>query len=91
MPPTSNTAASTGEALIYATLSEILQDVFDDDSLTASPTLTAAQVEGWDSMGNVRFFLSIEQEFGLRFNASEISGIKNIGELVSLLEQKAVR
>jgi acyl carrier protein len=75
-------------ASIYATLTEILRDTFDNDDLVASPTLTAAQVEGWDSMGNVRLFLSIEQEFGVRFNASEIGGIKNVGELVALLQHK---
>ena len=73
---------------IYATLTDILCDTFDNDDLVATPTMTAAQVEGWDSMGNVRLFLSIEQEFGVRFNASEISGIKNVGELVSLIQQK---
>jgi acyl carrier protein len=73
---------------LYATLTDILRDTFDNDDLVATPTMTAAQVEGWDSMGNVRLFLSIEQEFGVRFNASEIGGIKNVGELVTLLQQK---
>ena len=80
--------ATNDASSIYAALTEILRDTFDNDNLIATPTLTAAQVEGWDSMGNVRLFLSIEQDFGVRFNASEISGIKNVGELVSLLEQK---
>lgn len=85
------TTAPTDAASIYATLSEILRDTFDNDDLVATPTMTAAQVEGWDSMGNVRLFLSIEQEFGVRFNASEIGGIKNVGELVALLQQKTGR
>jgi acyl carrier protein len=86
------TSASISDAAsIYATLTEILRDTFDDDDLVATPTMTAAQVEGWDSMGNVRLFLSIEQEFGVRFNASEIGGIKNVGELVALLQQKTGR
>jgi acyl carrier protein len=76
---------------IYARLTEILRDVFEDDDLEALPGLNAAQVEGWDSMGNVRLFLAIEQEFRVRFNASEISGVKNLGELVTLILQKAVR
>lgn len=78
----------TNASSIYATLTEILRDTFDNDDLEATPALTAAQVEGWDSMGNVRLFLSIEQEFQVRFNASEISGIKNVGELVTLLQKK---
>lgn len=81
----------TSSSSIYATLSEIMRDTFDNDDLVASPDMTAAQIEGWDSMGNVRLFLSIEQEFGVRFNASEISGIKNVGELVSLLQQKSAK
>lgn len=76
---------------LYATLTEILQDTFDNDDLLATPALTAAQVEGWDSMGNVRFFLAIEQEFGVRFNASEISSIKNLGDLAGMLEHKQAR
>ncbi len=75
-------------AQIYAALTEILRDVFDDDAIVASPGLTAAQVEGWDSMGNVRFFLAIEQEFKVRFGASEIGGVKNIGELALLIAKK---
>jgi acyl carrier protein len=80
--------ASSNASSIYAVLTEILRDIFDNDDLVATPTMTAAQVEGWDSMGNVRLFLSIEQEFGVRFNASEIGGIKNVGELVALIQQK---
>ena len=76
---------------LYATLTEILQDTFDIDDLVATPELTAAHVEGWDSMGNVRFFLAIEQEFGVRFNASEISSIKNLGDLAGMLEHKQAR
>lgn len=84
-------ASANDSSSIYAALTEILRDTFDNDDLVAVPTMTAAQVEGWDSMGNVRLFLSVEQEFGVRFNASEISGIKNLGELVALLQQKIAR
>ena len=73
---------------IASLLTEILRDVFDNDEVTATPGLTAADVEGWDSMGNVRLFLSIEQEFGVRFSAGEIGAIKNIGELIALIEKK---
>lgn len=73
---------------IASQLTEILRDVFDNDDVTATPTLTAADVEGWDSMGNVRLFLAIEQEFGVRFSAGEIGAIKNVGELITLIDKK---
>ncbi len=66
----------------------MLRDVFDDDSLEARLDLDASQVDGWDSMGNVRFFLAIEQAFGVRFGAGEIGEIHNLGELVVALQDK---
>jgi acyl carrier protein len=75
-------------AATYAQLTEILREVFDDSSIVATGALTASQVEGWDSMGNVQFFLAIEQEFKIRFSASEIGGIKNVGELAALIGKK---
>lgn len=73
---------------IYAELGAIIRDVFDDDSIEVGPELTAADVEGWDSMGNVSLFLAIEQSLGVRFGAGEISEIRNVGELVTLVARK---
>ena len=73
---------------ILAQLSPIFQDVFDDDSLVATADLAANKVKGWDSLNNVRLFLAIEQEFGVRFSAPEMSGLKNVGELSDLIARK---
>ncbi|MBU6259772.1 MAG: acyl carrier protein [Burkholderiales bacterium] len=73
---------------IYAQLTGILREVFDDEALVATPQLHAAAVDGWDSMGNVRLILAIEQEWGLRFRAGEIGGLANLGELVELIQRR---
>jgi acyl carrier protein len=73
---------------IFEELTEILRDVFDNDTVVATPELTAAQVEGWDSLGNVRLFLTIEGAFRVRFSAGEISSIKNVNELALTIAQK---
>jgi acyl carrier protein len=73
---------------IYAQLTEALRDVFDNDELVAHPELRAADVDGWDSMGNVRLLLAIEQALGVRFGAGEIGDIKNVGELSELIYRK---
>ena len=70
------------------TLTDILRDVFDNDDLVATPALQAADVEGWDSMGNVRLFLAVEQKFGVRFRTGEINDIQNLGELAVAIERK---
>jgi len=74
---------------IYATLSEIMQDVFDDDDIVAKPELTAKDVEGWDSLSNLRFILSVEKEFGVKFTAAEIGKLANVGELAAMIAARA--
>lgn len=76
---------------IYSGLTDVLRDVFDNDDVVAVPELTAAQVEGWDSLGNLRVFLAIEGAFGVRFSAGEMSTIRNVGELAQVIAAKRAR
>lgn len=69
-------------------LTIVIREVFDDDSLQVTKSMTSSDVDGWDSLGNVRLFLSIEQEFAVRFSAGEITAIKNVGDLVNAIEAK---
>lgn len=73
---------------IYGRLTQILRDVFDDDSLIAVPELTADKVAGWDSFAHLRLIFAVETSFGVKFAASQISGLKNLGELAQLIESK---
>ena len=74
---------------VYQRLSTVLQEVFEDDELEATPDLTASDVEGWDSLKHIRLVLSVEKAFHISFSASEIGNLKNIGELASLIDAKA--
>jgi acyl carrier protein len=74
---------------IYARLTPLFHDLFDDPELILSPTLTAKDVDGWDSLNHVRLVLSVQKAFGVKFSASEISKLGNVGELVELIEVKS--
>jgi acyl carrier protein len=76
---------STG---IYLKLTEILREVFGDESLTATPTLTAKDVPGWDSLRNIRLMLTIEKAYRVRFSATEIGKLQNVADLVHLVQAK---
>jgi len=73
---------------IYEKLTAVMHDVFDDDALVLSPGLTAAEVDGWDSLTHIRLMLSIEKAFAVRFSASEVGKLKNVGELANLIAAK---
>ena len=48
---------------ITAKITELMEDIFDEDDLTYSDALTAADIEEWDSLSNIRFVVGIEKEF----------------------------
>ena len=81
------TALNTAQ-FITDNLTPIFCDVFDDDELVISEVTTAQDVEGWDSLANIRIMVSIEKAFGVRFTAAEISNLKNIGALAELVLKK---
>jgi acyl carrier protein len=45
-------------------------------------------VPGWDSLANVELMVEVEQSFGIRFRTGEVAGLKNVGELVSLIARR---
>jgi acyl carrier protein len=76
------------EPQIYARLSEIFSDVFDEDSINVSPTLSAKDVDGWDSLTHIRLILTIEKAFKIKFSTSEIGKLENVGDLVKLIKAR---
>lgn len=73
---------------IVTTLQEIFVDIFDDESITVSETLTADDVEGWDSLNHINLISAIEKAFKVKFALGELQDMKNVGVLISLLEEK---
>jgi acyl carrier protein len=77
------------EPQVYARLSEIFKDVFDDDSIQLAPALSAKDVDGWDSLAHIRLILTIEKAFKIKFSTSEIGKLENVGNLVALIQSRA--
>jgi acyl carrier protein len=73
---------------IYEKLTGIFHNVFDDDSIAVTPGLTASDVDEWDSLSHIRLVLTVEKAFGIKFSASEIGKLKNVGEFVDLIQAK---
>jgi acyl carrier protein len=69
-------------------LQNVFRDVFDDESILIRRELTAKDVENWDSLSHVSMLAAVEKEFGFRFNLAEVRGLKNVGELLDLIQKK---
>jgi acyl carrier protein len=69
-------------------ITPIFHDVFDDEDIVLSPESTAADIAEWDSLNHIRLVLSVEKHFGIRFSASEIGGLANVGDFARLVQSK---
>lgn len=69
-------------------LQDVFRNIFEDDSLLISRDTTAQDIESWDSVQNVTLMLEVETEFGVRFSTSEMAYLKNVGDLVDLIDKK---
>jgi acyl carrier protein len=76
------------QAAIYATLTEVFRDVFDDD-IELRPDLSASEVDGWDSLTHIRLMLTVEKAFHVKFSTSDLGALKDVGDLVRLIEKRA--
>ena len=76
---------------IIASLTPVFQDVLDAPDLHLTPTTSAGDVSGWDSVAHITLVVAIEQRFGIRFNTAEIEEMRNVGDLARLIAQKVGR
>ncbi len=74
---------------IKTKLTEIFRDVFDNDDIEISDTTTADDIEEWDSLEHITLIAAVEKAFRMRFTMKEVSSMKNVGEMMTILEERA--
>lgn len=77
-----------GVPVTMAQLSEVMRDVFDDDSIEPTEAMTARDVEGWDSLTHIRLIVSVENKFKVKFTTTEVEKLKNVGDLLKAINSK---
>jgi len=69
-------------------LQPIFQDIFEDDELSITAESNADTVEDWDSLAHITLIVAIEQEFEIKFALGELEAMKNVGDMVELMQIK---
>lgn len=76
------------EEKIYEILNEIFQDVFDDEDIVVDAETNSDTIEDWDSLEHINLVVAIEKAFGLKFSMDEVTGMKNVGEMVEIIKAR---
>ncbi len=73
---------------ILQQLQPIFQDVLDQPDLVLTPASNASTVEDWDSLAHVNIVTAVERHFKIRFALGELQELKNVGDMVDLIQKK---
>ena len=76
------------KAEIFSKLHEIFLDVFDLDELELTDETSATDIEEWDSLSHIQLIVAIEKAFGIKFTSLEIMKWRNVGEMVTSMQEK---
>jgi acyl carrier protein len=68
---------------VLTKLTAIFRDVFDDDRIALAPEMTARDVDGWDSVANIRLMVTIEDQFRIKFEIGDFQDFRNVGDLAA--------
>ena len=88
--PSLRLQAETGEMMdkILEELQPIFQDVLDQPDLVITPQSNAQTVEDWDSLAHVNLVTAIEKHFKVKFALGELQELKDVGDMVTLIQRK---
>jgi acyl carrier protein len=71
-------------------LEPIFRSVVDPD-LVLREELDASKVPLWDSLNHIILMVEIEMQLGVALTTDELAHLRNVGDMVTLLQQKQVR
>jgi acyl carrier protein len=73
---------------ISSEVENIFKVVFNDNDLVISDSTDSNDIEDWDSLEHINLIVAMEKRFNLKFNISEVSELKNVGEMINLIQRK---
>ncbi|HTC21477.1 MAG TPA: acyl carrier protein [bacterium] len=76
---------------ILERLTKVIIQVLGDDQIVLTTGTSAEDVTGWDSFNHINIIVGAELEFGVKFNASELEDLKNVGDFVALIEKRLAK
>ncbi len=71
---------------ILEKLKPIFQLIFVDKELILNENSDSKSIANWDSLANVKLLVTVEKVLELRFRTSDITGLADVGELISVIQ-----
>ena len=70
------------DSTIYEKLNNIFRNIFDDERIDVNESLSALDIDDWDSLANISIVVAVEKDFGVKFSMSDVVEFKCVGDMV---------
>jgi len=74
---------------VLAELQPIFREALDSPELTVTRSSNALNTPNWDSLAHIELIEMVESHFKVRFGLGELQDLKEVGDLVDLIIEKA--
>lgn len=69
-------------------IENVFRTVLKNKTIELSDSTTAADVPGWDSITHLELIIEVEKEFGIEISGFDVMNLKNVGDLIKLVQRK---
>ena len=73
---------------IRTKIDDIFREVFDDDQLQVSDSLSTESLPTWDSLAHIRLVSALEDGLSLTFTLEDIEAMTSVARIVTVVESK---
>ena len=60
--------------------------MLDNEDIVLNDSVTADDIEEWDSLSHIQLIVAIEKAFNVKFTSKEILRWENVGQLIDSVE-----
>ena len=73
---------------IIEKLTVIFRTVFKNDGIVLRDDMTADDVDNWDSLTHMAMISEVEKCFSIKFKLKELNKLRQVGDLIAIVESK---
>ena len=71
---------------ITGRLTSVFETVFSQAKIRISRETTAQDIRDWDSLRHIQLITAVETDFKIKFKLRELMAMKNVGDLIDLID-----
>ena len=72
-------------------LEPIFRQVFDDEAIMLQRETNSDDIDEWDSLTHMNLVVALELRFKIKFALGELQKLRNVGEMLDLINRKLVK